>query len=239
MWREKSLPAKLGEIGVIDPSKVCNSQHEASIKVSAELISSIQSPVNEDAEQVHAAQKQIRAEVHQTNCQKITRNAKEVRGSLCQNHQAAIEQSCEDGASSWITAIPVTDFGFNLHKQAFRDALCLRYGWPLSRLPSHCVCGVRFSIDHAFTCPKGAFPIIRHNRIRDLLADLLTEVCPCVAVEPVLQPLSVEQFHFCSTNVEDNARLNVSVQEFWDKRRTTAILMSRCSMPMLPPTAPP
>ena len=217
-----SLPAKLGGIGVIDPSRVCSSQQEASRKVSAPLISSIQSPVNEDAEQVHTAQKQIRAEVHQTNRQKIISHAKEVRGSLPQNCQAAVEQSCEDGASSWITAIPVRDFGFNLHKQACRDALCLRYGWPLSRLPSHCVCGVPFSIDHAFTCPKGAFPIIRHNRIRDLLAGLLTEVCPCIAIEPVLQPLSGEQFQLRSTNVEDNARLDVSAQEFWDKRRTTA-----------------
>ena len=234
-----SLPAKLDGIRVIDPSKVCSSPHEVSRKVSAPLISSIQSPVNEDAEQVHAAQKQIRAEVHQTNRKKITSHAKEVRGSLPQNRQAAIEQSCEDGASSWITAIPVTDFGFNLHKQAFRDALCLRYGLPLSRLPSHCVCGVPFSIDHAFTCPKGVFSIIRHNRIRDLLADLLTEVCLCVAVEPVLQPLSGEQFQLRSTNVVDNARLDVSAHEFWDKRRTTAFLMSRCSVPMLPPTAPP
>jgi len=121
--------------------------------------------------------------------------------------------TCEDGASSWITAIPITDFGFNLHKQVFRDALCLRYGWPLSRLPSHCFCGVPFSINHAFTCLKGAFPINRHNRIRDLLADLLTEVCPCVAVEPVLQPLSGEQFQLHPSNVEDNARLNVSTQE--------------------------
>ena len=239
MEREMSLPAKLGEIGVIDPSRVCSSQQEASRKVSAPLISSIQSPVNEDAEQVHTAQKQIRAEVHQTNRQKTISHAKEVRDSLPQNCQAAVEQSCEDGASSWITAIPVRDFGFNLHKQAFRDALCLWYGWPLSRLPSHCVCGVPFSIDHAFTCPEGAFPIIRHNRIRDLLAGLLTEVCPCVAIEPVLQPLSGEQFQLRSTNVEDNARLDVSAQEFWDKRRTTAFLMSRCSMPMLPLTAPP
>ena len=34
-------------------------------------------------------------------------------------------------------------------------------------------------------------PISRHNRIRDLLADLLTEVCPCVAFEPVLVHLLV------------------------------------------------
>ena len=83
---------------------------------------------------------------------------------------AAIETSCEDSASSWLTAILIADFGFDLHKQAFRDALSLCYGWPLSHLPLHCACGIPFSIDHAFTCPKGALPTIRHNEIRDLLA---------------------------------------------------------------------
>ena len=154
-----------------------------------------QHPVNEDAEQVHAAQKQIRAEVHQTNCQKITSHAKEVRGRLPQNRQAIIKQCCEDDASLWITAIPVTDFGF---KQAFRDSLCLEYVTVPVVYPSASI---------MYFCSKGAFPIIRHNRIRDLLADFLTEVCPCVSVEPVLQPLSGEQFQLPSTNVEDNARI--------------------------------
>ena len=72
--------------------------------------------MNEDAEQVRAAQRQIRAVLYQINRQKITSHAKEVRGSLPQNRQAVIEQCCEDGACLWITAIPVTDFGFNLHK---------------------------------------------------------------------------------------------------------------------------
>ena len=111
-----------------------------------------------------------------------------------------------------------------MHKQVFRDALCLHYGWPLSRLPPHCVCGVPFSIDHAFSCPQSVFPIIRHNRIKDLQrAELLTEVCPCVAVELVLQPLSGESFQHHSTNTEDNARLDVCAREFWDKSRATAL----------------
>ena len=79
-----------------------------------------------------------------------------------------------------------------------------------------------FSIDHAFGCPKGTFPIIRQNRIRDLLAELLAEVCPCVAVELALQLLSGESFQHRSTNTEDNAKLDVCAREFWDKSRATA-----------------
>ena len=48
------------------------------------------------------------------------------------------------GASSWLTAIPIAEYGFTLHKQAFRDALCIRYGWQPARLPSHCPCSCLF-----------------------------------------------------------------------------------------------
>ncbi len=67
--------------------------------------------------------------------------------------------------------------GFNLHKGAFRDALALRYGWTPPHTPTTCECGTRFSVEHALSCPRGAFPIIRHNEVRDLTASLLTEVC--------------------------------------------------------------
>ena len=117
----------------------------------------------------------------------------------------------------------MTEFGFNLHKQAFHDTLCLRYEGPVSRLPSHCVCGVPCNIIHAFSCPKCAIPIIRHSRIKDLVAEFLTEFCLCATVEPELQPLSGKSFQHCSTNTEDTARLNVYSREFWDKSRTTAI----------------
>ena len=66
------------------------------------------------------------------------------------------------------------------HETAFHDALALRYGWLPSRLPTHHACGTSFSIDHSLSCPKGGFPSIRHNKVRDLTAELLSEVCHSV-----------------------------------------------------------
>ena len=40
-------------------------------------------------------------------------------------------------------------------------------------------------------CSTGGFP---HNEVCDLTAQLLTEVCSSVSVEPPLQPLSGETF---------------------------------------------
>ena len=135
-----------------------------------------------------------------------------------------MEQASEKGASAWLTTISIADYGFSLHKQAFWDALCVWYGWQPARLPSHCPCGEAFSVGHALSCSKGALPSIRHNRIRDLTAELLTEVCPNVAVEPVLQPLTGEGFSLGTTNVQDDARLDIKAQDFWDHSKRSTFL---------------
>ena len=79
-----------------------------------------------------------------------------------------------------------------MNKQEFRDALCLRYGWQLDNVPSHCVCGTSFSVDHAMICRHGGLTFIRHNELRDLTAAWLQEVCHDDAVEPSLLPLDGE-----------------------------------------------
>ena len=100
--------------------------------------------------------------------------------------QRAMDKAREKGASSWVVALPISVHNFTLHKGFFKDALCLRYGWKPPRFPSHCICGVNFSVEHAFSCPCGALPFSRHNDIRDMTARLLTEVCPNVETEPAL-----------------------------------------------------
>ena len=52
-----------------------------------------------------------------------------------------------------------------------------------------CVCGKPFCVEHAFTCPCGGFPSIRHNEVRDLTASLLSEVCSDVGVLSLLSSL--------------------------------------------------
>ena len=102
--------------------------------------------------------------------------------SLPSKLQRSILLSSEEGSSSWLTALPLADQGFALHKGAFRDALCLRYGWQPQLLPSHCTCGKTMSIEHTLSCPFGGFPSIRHNELRDITAGFLCEVCHNVGI---------------------------------------------------------
>ena len=129
--------------------------------------------------------------------------------------QRAMLASAEKGASSWLTTLPIDEHGFSLHICAFGDALCLRYGWHPSHLPSHCGCGKQFSVEHAMNCHRGGLPSIRYNEIRNITANLLSEVCHCVVVEPTLQPVTDERLTHCTANREEGARLDIVAESFW------------------------
>ena len=129
--------------------------------------------------------------------------------------QHARELACLKGASSWLTVLPLNEHSFSLHKGDFCDAVCLRYGWPLSHLPTECICGASFTVDHAFTCPHGGYLTLRHNEIRDISAQLMSEVGPNVVIEPTLQPVTNEHFSHRSANMETGACLDVRAQGFW------------------------
>ena len=103
-----------------------------------------------------------------------------------------------------------------MNKGEFRDALHLRYGWDIRNVPQSCVCGSSFSVDHALSCKRGGFPILRHNEIRELTAKMLSEVCHSVATEPPLQPLSGESFSYRSAIVGAEARLDIKARGFWN-----------------------
>ena len=65
------------------------------------------------------------------------------------------------------------------------------------------------------SCPKGGFPSIRHNEIRDLTATLLTVVCSSVTIEPDLQALTTEEFSNRTANISESARLDIAANGFW------------------------
>ena len=161
------------------------------------------------------ARREIRHEVKQS--QSVLCN--ELFTKLPASLQRSMEVASETGASTWLSMLPIQEHGFALHKGAFRDALCLRYGWQPILLPSTCVCGKTFSIEHALNCPCGGYPFIRHNELRDITATLLTEVCHSVGTEPGLQPLSGEFLKYKTTNDADDARVDIAAENFWCRNR--------------------
>ena len=65
---------------------------------------------------------------------------------------------------------------------------------------------------HALNCKTGGFIGIRHNRVRDFEAQLLTEICNDVEIEPPLQPLDEEIINGLTAV---NAKPDVRPRRFW------------------------
>ena len=61
------------------------------------------------------------------------------------------------------------------------------YDWPIAEIPSTCLGGEPFTIDHTMICMRGRFVIQRHNKLQHLEEDLLNMVSKAAATEPLLQ----------------------------------------------------
>ena len=59
---------------------------------------------------------------------------------------------------------------------------------------------------------------MRHNELRDSLANLLSNVCHDVEMEPHLQPLQGKTFALKSTITDDDARLDVKANGLWESK---------------------
>ena len=213
-----ALPICLGGLGISNPQALSDSEFTASVRVTHPLVDCIihqKSTLNADITacqcQAKTATVAVKRELHSIK-------ASELKSILPADLQRILSYATETGASSWLTILPVHGHGFALHKGAFRDAICLRYGWHPSGLPSTCACSKNFTVEHAMNCPTGGIPTMRHNELRDFIASLLSEVCHNVCVEPHLQPCTGEIFLIASVNVEDGARLDVASDEFWGSR---------------------
>ena len=60
---------------------------------------------------------------------------------------------------------------------------------------------------------------VRHD-LRDTTAELLSNVCTNVAIEPPLQSLSGEEFTPRSANCQDDARADIHACGFWGQRQS-------------------
>ena len=82
-------------------------------------------------------------------------------------------------------------------------------------------------------CSKGGFICNRHNEVRDIIGEILKEICDDVAIEPHLQPLSGETFVHKTANTDPAARVDISARGFWT-RGQRAYFDIRIFYPMAP-----
>ena len=109
----------------------------------------------EDSEKLHEVKTNITKDCNKMHKEK----KKDIMEELSEQGQLMINLASEKGASSWLTSLPIKEFGYILNKQQFADALALRYNPPpnlnLKDCPRTCACGKSNSVNHALICKLG------------------------------------------------------------------------------------
>ena len=203
-----ALPVRLDGLGILDPCKKSALHYSMCEAISAPLVRLILDQSETYAPEVKEVQARMRNNAQKFYRQYEARTANDLKENLSTKLQKNLTICSEKGTSNWLSALPISEHGFALHKRAFRDALCLWYSWRPSHLPCHCVCCQHFTIEHALSCSRGEFPFIRYNEVRNITADVLSGIRYSVGTELNLQPVTGEQFEHKTTNREDRARLD-------------------------------
>ena len=214
---------------------VSDVQFKISVAVTNPLVSQLISRNSCYAREVMDSQHSAKAKLCSLNHQQWLDHLHKFQESAPSALSCSIDIAREPGASTWLSALPLRDHQFHLHKgdfRDFRDSLCLRYGWMPALLPVSSVCGVSFTVEHALSCPRGGFLFVRHNEICDSIAHLLKGICHDVCVEPGLQPLTGENLSYRSAVVDDGVRLDIAARGFWSISYQLLTLMYMYSIPM-------
>ena len=134
-----ALPTRIGGLGITNTVLQANSQYLTSMKITCLLVTLILSQTSDFPYETVAKQLGIRSELRRVKKQELTSAMDSVSNDLPVSLKRSVQLASEKGASSWLSTLLIQEHGFCLQKGAFRDALCLRYGWTPPLLPSRCL----------------------------------------------------------------------------------------------------
>ena len=190
-----SLPIKHAGLALSNPTTTTDACHSASIAISQEITRALLIPLT-PSEQPHLpfsptehrqavidGRSTARASSTATHDQHLAT----LKANLPLASQRRIDRQRQTGA--WLHAQPCNIERTALSAQEFRDNLSLKFGLTPSHLPSICDgCGGPFSVVHALDCKTGGLVNLRHNEIRDELAQLASLAIPrsSISIEPHL-----------------------------------------------------
>ena len=171
---------RLGGLGMPILSEVASKHFESSKKITVPLvtITVLQGDTLPDDSYV----KTLKLE-EKTKCEeKLKIKAAAIEQFLSPAELQAISDAKDPGASKWLSAVPLEEYNFVQNEREFCDKLNLQYGKDIKGLPSKCPCRQFLNMTHELNCKTRDFITIRHNRVRDLKAQLLTEICDDIEI---------------------------------------------------------
>ena len=139
------------------------SQFQASASTISPLVASLVGHLDSPYANIQSAQSGSVSEVSARNSRSTRERANELReNSLTISVDKWNVQMRREPQVGYL-CLQFGNTNSHLHNSSFRDALCLRYGWKATGLPTSCVCGKSFTVDHSLSC---GYTIMRHNELK-------------------------------------------------------------------------
>ena len=118
----------MGGVEIFNPVTRAPNDFELSERITSVMAALI---VNQSTQYSTSTQQQMKESRNIFKSEKWQRQKDELqklKEVLSASQQRSLSLAGEKGASTWLTALPIENMGFTLHKRAFRDAIFLRYG---------------------------------------------------------------------------------------------------------------
>ena len=113
-----TLPPHLGGLGLKNPIKHASEEFSASVKVTHPLKNLITEKVPDIPFESWEEQKNAKSEISRARSLPEDESAKQLKSSLPTALHHSMTLAREKEASSWLTALPISEYGFALHKGA-------------------------------------------------------------------------------------------------------------------------
>ena len=118
-----ALPARLGGLGLLNPSHLSTTEYSASMKVTQPLVDHIIKQDEKYGYEILQDQLSAKAEVHKSKQAQHSNAASTLKDFYSPFLAHAMDLSQEKGSSTSLSVLPLEEYGFALYKGAFHDAL--------------------------------------------------------------------------------------------------------------------
>ena len=126
MMRELfTLPARLGGLRIPDLVSHSSKDYSDSIQLTSPLSELILLQKSDYSWEALDAQLSVKQAICREREATMRSVAEVIKAAASDSLRHAMALAQEKGASNWLTSLPLDEFGFSLHKGAFRDALAL------------------------------------------------------------------------------------------------------------------
>jgi len=211
-----------GGLGIRDPTATAVGNHQASVDGTKQLVEALLSNSPLDIGEYHMAASSTKAKLRaaRDKADKLVLQAS-LAATANPVTKRVVKRAGFTGA--WLTVIPSRVNGTELTADEFRDPLNVRYNLRPPHTPKRCDgCGKPFTLAHAFTCPKGGLPILRHDLVKKEWNSLCSQAISSSKVfdEPPIHTGRADLDEpALNAGERSQERGDIGVVGFWKQRR--------------------